>query len=227
MGNLQYNIGSLDIKPTTSNGVNPSPLHEISYSRLGRNHVGDQRIALQCYKASLRARSRVEGLTIKRIGSWSNIYFLDLDPCQNEKDWRPQPMEDLKEVQIGTKPSERIRVRGSLEVEEEKKIVRFLIENWDIFAWTPEDMPGIDVDFLCHRLSVAMGAHLVSQKKRKLGEEKRRSTKDKTSKQLLATRLIREVCPKDPYIVLSIDYLVDRASGYNLLSFMDAYLGYN
>jgi len=35
------------------------------------------------------------------------------------------------------------------------------------------------------------------------------------------------VCPKDSYPLPSIDQLVDNASGYDLLSFMDAYSGYN
>ena len=34
-------------------------------------------------------------------------------------------------------------------------------------------------------------------------------------------------CPKDPYPVPNIDYLIDSASGFRTLSFMDAYSGYN
>jgi hypothetical protein len=35
------------------------------------------------------------------------------------------------------------------------------------------------------------------------------------------------VCPKDPYPLPNIDHLIDSASGYKTLSFMDAYSGYN
>ncbi|RDX99365.1 hypothetical protein CR513_17587, partial [Mucuna pruriens] len=38
---------------------------------------------------------------------------------------------------------------------------------------------------------------------------------------------LNKACPKDPYPLPSIDVLVDRALGCGLLSFMDAYLGYN
>ncbi|RDY02623.1 hypothetical protein CR513_13893, partial [Mucuna pruriens] len=38
---------------------------------------------------------------------------------------------------------------------------------------------------------------------------------------------LNKACPKDPYPMPSIDRLVDGASGFALLSFMDAYLGYN
>ncbi|RDX71034.1 hypothetical protein CR513_49656, partial [Mucuna pruriens] len=38
---------------------------------------------------------------------------------------------------------------------------------------------------------------------------------------------LNKACPKDPYPLPSIDQLVDGALGYALLSFMDAYSGYN
>nr|KYP51239.1 Transposon Ty3-I Gag-Pol polyprotein [Cajanus cajan] len=38
---------------------------------------------------------------------------------------------------------------------------------------------------------------------------------------------LNKACPKDSYPLLSIDRLVDGASGHALLSFFDAYSGYN
>lgn len=38
---------------------------------------------------------------------------------------------------------------------------------------------------------------------------------------------LNKACPKDPYPLLQIDQLIDEASGYKLLNFMDAYSGYN
>jgi hypothetical protein len=38
---------------------------------------------------------------------------------------------------------------------------------------------------------------------------------------------LNKSCPKDPYPLPSIDRLIDDASGYRMLSFMDAYSGYN
>ncbi|RDX64163.1 Retrovirus-related Pol polyprotein from transposon 17.6, partial [Mucuna pruriens] len=106
-------------------------------------------------------------------------------------------------------------------------------------------MPEIDLEFICHRLSIESG------------EEKRRATREEIKK-LLAVGFIREIqyptwlanvvmvkkanekwrmctdytdlnkaCPKDPYPLPSIDRLVDGTLGYAQLSFMDAYLGYN
>ena len=38
---------------------------------------------------------------------------------------------------------------------------------------------------------------------------------------------LNRACPKDSYPLLNIDKLVDAATGYEYLSFMDAYSGYN
>jgi len=38
---------------------------------------------------------------------------------------------------------------------------------------------------------------------------------------------LNRVCPKDTYPLPNIDKLIDNFSGYKILSFMDAYSGYN
>jgi len=38
---------------------------------------------------------------------------------------------------------------------------------------------------------------------------------------------LNKACPKDSYLLPSIDALVDSASGCRLLSFLDAFSGYN
>ncbi|RDX66975.1 hypothetical protein CR513_54198, partial [Mucuna pruriens] len=62
----------------------------------------------------------------------------------------------------------------------------------------------------------------VCQKKRRLGGEKRRTIKEETTK-LLQAQFVLE----DPHPLPSIDGLVDGESRCGLLSFMDAYSGYN
>ena len=123
------------------------------------------------------------------------------------------------------------------------------------FAWSASDMPGIDPDFLCHRLSMDPMVRPVRQRRRKFNEEKRKVIHDEAQK-LLAAGHIREIqypewlanvvlvqkasgkwrmcvdftdlnkaCPKDSYPLPSIDALVDSASGGKLLSFLDAFWG--
>ena len=42
-----------------------------------------------------------------------------------------------------------------------------LKEHVDVFAWTPEEMPGVDPNIICHRLNVDPKHKPVVQKKRR------------------------------------------------------------
>jgi len=57
-----------------------------------------------------------------------------------------------------------------------------LIENADIFAWTTSDMSGVSLNIITHRLLVYKEARLVSQKKRKMGEEKHNVARNEIDK---------------------------------------------
>nr|KYP34944.1 Pol polyprotein [Cajanus cajan] len=50
------------------------------------------------------------------------------------------------------------------------KIMALLTHNADLFAWTSADMPGIDPNFICHKLAIYKEAKPVSQRQRKLGD---------------------------------------------------------
>ena len=42
----------------------------------------------------------------------------------------------------------------TLSIEMKKKLVQFLKDNLDIFAWNHEDMPGISTEIIQHKLNV-------------------------------------------------------------------------
>ncbi|XP_072052251.1 uncharacterized protein [Arachis hypogaea] len=90
----------------------------------------------------------------------------------------------------------------SVKDEEREKLVHFLRENTNLFAWTSGDMPGIDPSIITHKLVISPAAQPVSQKKRNLGTEKRLASMAE-AKKLIDANFIREI------------------------SFMDAYSGYN
>ncbi|CAA0833865.1 Unknown protein, partial [Striga hermonthica] len=137
------------------------------------------------------------------------------------------------------------------------ELIKFLRENADVFAWTHEDMVGIDPKVACHRLQVDPTVKPVVQKRRKLGPDRQQALEEEVVK-LKDNEYIREVryptwvanpvlvkksngawrlciefsdlnkaCPKDSYPLPHIDYMVDATSGHELMSFMDAYSGYN
>ena len=62
----------------------------------------------------------------------------------------------------------------------------------DAFAWSASDMPGIDPDFLCHRLTIDPKVRPVRQRRRKFNEERRRVVQEEMKK-LLSADHIREI----------------------------------
>ena len=62
----------------------------------------------------------------------------------------------------------------------------------DAFAWSASDMPGIDPDFLCHRLTMDPKVRPVRQRRIKFNEE-RRLVVQKEMKKLLNAGHIREI----------------------------------
>jgi len=67
-------------------------------------------------------------------------------------------VDELKELNLGT-PDERrpIYVSSLLTFEEEKKYFNLLGEYKDVFAWSYQDMPGLDLKVGVHRLSIRKG----------------------------------------------------------------------
>jgi len=132
-----------------------------------------------------------------------------------------------------------------------------LKRNVDLFAWTTADVPGVHPDIITHRLSVYKEARPVAQKKRNHGEDKRLAARSEAEKLLKAGFIaearystwlanvvmvkkssgkwrmcvdykdLNKACPKDSYPLPNIDQLVDGAAGHKILSFLDAYSGYN
>jgi hypothetical protein len=138
-----------------------------------------------------------------------------------------------------------------------ESMIKFLKNNSDVFAWTHEDMPGIDPSVICHGLNIDPFIRPIKQKKRVFAPDKNQAIFDEVEK-LLTAGFIREVyypdwlanvvmvkkpngkwrmcvdftdlnkaCPKDSFPLPLIDQLVDSTAGHKLLTFMDAFSGYN
>ena len=169
-----------------------------------------------------------------------------------------EPTEALEDIPLDEDdPGKSIRIGADLEGKIKKGLIHFLRENIDVFAWSHEDMPGIDPSVITHRLNVYPSSKPVRQKKRVFALERDNAIKEEVQKLTLA-KFIREVyypdwltnvvmckkangkwrmcvdftdlnkaCPKDSYPLSCIDQLVDSTTGHRLLSFMDAFSGYN
>ena len=138
-----------------------------------------------------------------------------------------------------------------------QELATFLRMNKDVFAWSHEDMPGINPSVIVYRLNVNPVSLPIRQKKRVFTQERDKAIAEEVRK-LLEAGFVREVyypdwlanvvmvkksnekwrmcvdftdlnrvCPKDSYPLPRIDTLVDSMARHEFLSFMDAFSGYN
>jgi len=80
---------------------------------------------------------------------------------------RPRPVGDWLEREIGGKT---FKLGKTLDGETQKQITKVIGRHLDAFAWSASDMPGIDPDFLCHRLAMDPQVRPVRQRRRKFNE---------------------------------------------------------
>jgi hypothetical protein len=154
-------------------------------------------------------------------------------------------------------PEKSTRIGANLSLQTRESIVHFLKNNKDVFAWSHEDMPGIDPSIISHKLNVNPCLRPIKQKRRIFALERNNAIMEEVDK-LLTANFIREVfypdwlanvvmvkkangkwrmcvdftdlnkaCLKDSFPLPRIDQLVDSTAGHKLLTFMDAFSGYN
>ncbi|XP_023892579.1 uncharacterized protein LOC112004567 [Quercus suber] len=174
-------------RPTLNHWKAATSTYYLKVKFLTENSVGevkrDQVLARECYQAMLAA---------KENRSW----MIE----EKEKD-KVEALETVELIEGETAKTTRIGMTLSLEMR--TRLVHFLKENLDVFAWSHENMP----DWL---------ANVVLVKK---ANGKWRIWVDFTD--------LNKACLKDSFPLPRIDQLVDSTAGHKLLTFMDAFLGYN
>ena len=94
---------------------------------------GDQILARECYQAVLATRENHTWI----IGEEEN---------------KVEALETVALVEDGNAKTTRIGTMLSLEMR--TRLIKFLKENLDVFAWSHEDMPGISPKIIQHKLNV-------------------------------------------------------------------------
>ena len=62
--------------------------------------------------------------------------------------------EDLEKVVVADDPEKFFQVGTKLPLQEKASLLEFLRANLDVFAWDLYEAPGVDPNFICHRLNV-------------------------------------------------------------------------
>ena len=83
-----------------------------------------------------------------------------------------EPIEILEDVLLQENDPEKFtRIGTSMKGKAKKDLVQFLRKSIDVFAWSDDDMPGIDPNVITYRLNVYPSFKPVRQKKRVFAPE--------------------------------------------------------
>ncbi|XP_052114525.1 uncharacterized protein LOC127745613 [Arachis duranensis] len=114
----------------------------------------DHREARHCYNTSLKLPNRQNRAQVNAILKQPDSPPLaELDPRAELQD-RPMPNEDLIKVSLTDDKTKFTFVGSTVQGADKEKLIQFLRQNADLFAWTPEDMPGIDPTVISHKLAI-------------------------------------------------------------------------
>ena len=205
---------------------------------------GDQRVAREFYSASMRQKTV------------DNIYLDELD-MRDEVLTRPEPLEELELVLLDDDPEHLAYIGSKLAEDYKNLLIHILRQNKDVFEWKQADMGGIDPTVITHRLNVSPSFKPIKQNRRSFTPERQKAINEEVSKLLHAGAIreveypewlanvvlvkkanskwrlyidftdINKACPKDSFPLPRIDLIVDATMCHELLSFMDAFSGYN
>ena len=133
---------------------------------------GDQVLARECYQAVLAGKENhtrmIEKKEEDRVEALETVELVE--------------GEANKTTKIGTTLSPEMRT----------KLIRFLKQDLDVFAWSHEDMPGISPKVIQHKLNVDPKRKPVQQRRRTFALERDQAVAEEVTK-LLTAGFIREV----------------------------------
>ena len=141
--------------------------------------------------------------------------------------------------------------------EDKVEMLLFLMQNVDVFAWSPYEVPKVNPKFIIHKLNVDPSFPPKKQKPRRSAKEHVEALRQEVGK-LKEAGAIKEIffpdwlantvvvrkkndkwrvcvdftdlnraCPKDPFPMPKIDQLVDATYRHPRMSFLDAFQGYH
>ena len=100
--------------------------------------------------------------------------------------------EDLDKVIIGDNLERFFQVGARPPLQEKEELVELLRRNVDVFAWDAYEAPGLNSEFICHRLNVDPSAAPKKQPPRRPSNEHVEAIKNEVIK-LKQARAIKEI----------------------------------
>uniref|UniRef100_A0A2N9HNM1 Uncharacterized protein n=1 Tax=Fagus sylvatica TaxID=28930 RepID=A0A2N9HNM1_FAGSY len=128
------------------------------------------------------------------------------------------------------KSREKSRLEPAAPSEQKEALIALLREFHEIFAWSYQDMPGLDTDIVVHKIPLKPECKPV--KASTATDEARTNIvpvpkKDGKVRMCVDYRDLNRASPKDNFPLPHIDTLVDNTATNVVFSFMDGFSGYN
>ncbi|KAL0401667.1 UNVERIFIED_CONTAM: Transposon Ty3-G Gag-Pol polyprotein [Sesamum latifolium] len=170
---------------------------------------------------------------------------------------RMKASEEVKIIEFFGDPLKAVKIGSSLDPPFEDDLINFLQEHSDVFVWETSDMQGISSKVMVHMLNVHPEARPIKQKKKAFEIDRNKIIKEEVEKLLKVNYIrpvqypewlanvvlvpksngkwrmcidftgLNRACPKDSFPLPRIDAMIDSTSGCELMSFLDAFQGYN
>ena len=167
--------------------------------------------------------------------------------------------EELIEFNLGDgeEDEKMVKISKNLSEKERGRLVALLKEYRDVFAWSYQEMPGLNQNLVVHKLKVDPNVKPVKQPPKKYHLDVEEKIKFELQK-ILKAKFIEEIkfpswltnivlvkkkndqirfCvdlrdvnkayPKDEFPLPNVDILLDAKAGHERFFFMDGYSGYN
>ena len=151
---------------------------------------GDQISAKMCFMTAMKGKGKAEQVQIIEVPDQPVLEDVG-------EEAKHKVVEDLETVQIDESNSEKFFLLGtSLTQTERAQMLEFLHENLEVFAWTPYEMPGLDPNFICHKLNVDPGARPVVQRGRRAASQHAEAVVKEVEKLLEAGSIKEILYPK-------------------------------
>ncbi|RDX85481.1 hypothetical protein CR513_33320, partial [Mucuna pruriens] len=152
------------------------------------------------------------------------------------------PTKDLENVSLQERAKGReVRIGKQLPPDLRAKLIELLKEYANVFAWSYQNMPGLDREIVEHKLPLLLGSTPVRQQLQRMRPEVALKIKEEVEKQWNAGFLavdgkvrmcvdyrdLNRASPKDNFPLPHIVALVDNTAQHAFFPLMDGFSGYN
>ncbi|GKV05156.1 hypothetical protein SLEP1_g17198 [Rubroshorea leprosula] len=200
---------------------------------------GNQKMAKACYQDTFKKVELTATPTDSEIHRPTQVgqqtmSILDIEHRPEGVEQKAEPVEPVETVPLNPDVPERmVKIGTKLTKEERVELLEFLRVNQDVFAWTTDEMPGIQAELTVHKLSTDPTRKPVAGFIRRVEYSKWVSNPVLVKKPNGKWRMciyftnLNEACPKDPHPLPNVEKLVERAAEHERMSFLDANSGYH